>query len=103
MSAVTERRQMVAQLRELGLTQRAIAERLGVPQSTIANDCRYLPAVLSETDAIVTDAQARLDELHRVKRFLWPDRDDPLVLSELVSVLGAIRQAEAAIEEHGDG
>ena len=98
MSAVTERRQMVAQLRQLGQTQRAIAERLGVPQSTIANDCRHLPELLSESDAIVADARARLVELHRVKRFLYPDRDDPFVLSELTSVMSQIRAAESVLK-----
>lgn len=50
-----------------------------------------------ELEAIRLDAQQRLVELRRVAAALWGDRDDPAVLSELTAILGAIRQAEAAL------
>lgn len=50
-------------------------------------------------DAIRADAERRLLELRRVVRTLWPSRDDPQVLSELVVLLGQVRQAETAIRQ----
>jgi hypothetical protein len=46
----------------------------------------------TERDAICADAHARLQELVRVRAVLWPDRDDPAVLSELAVVQSAIRE-----------
>jgi len=53
----------------------------------------------AEQAAIVADAEQRLEELRRVARDLWPNRDDAFVMSELVSVMSAIRQAERAIKQ----
>jgi len=53
----------------------------------------------AEQAAIVADAEQRLEELRRVARDLWPNRDDVFVMSELVSVMSAIRQAERAIKQ----
>jgi hypothetical protein len=50
-----------------------------------------------ETAAILADAKARLKELRAVAETLRPDRDDPQVLSELVTIESAIRAAEAAL------
>jgi DNA-binding SARP family transcriptional activator len=47
-----------------------------------------------ETAAIRTEALRRVEELHAVARVLWPDRDDPGVLSELHVVLSELRHAE---------
>ena len=50
-----------------------------------------------ELAAVRADAEQRLEDLRRVAVVLWPDRDDPLVLSELTTVLSGIRAAEAVI------
>jgi hypothetical protein len=55
-----------------------------------------------EREAIVSDAQQRLQELRETAVRLWPDRDDPVVLSELVSVLSRIKAATAAQVQPGD-
>jgi len=47
----------------------------------------------------VGDAEQRLAELRAVARTLWPDRDDPVVMSELVAVIDQIRCAEDAIKQ----
>ena len=52
---------------------------------------------MSERDALVRDARQRLAELRQVAETLWPDRDDPQVLSELTAIISQIRAAEAAI------
>jgi hypothetical protein len=54
---------------------------------------------MSELDAIRSDAQATLDELRRVARVLWSDRDDPQVLSELLVVMSDIRATEKALKQ----
>lgn len=54
-----------------------------------------------ERDAIVADAGKRLSELRNVQAILWPDRDDPMVLSELCVVQSCIRCAEQALKELG--
>jgi len=46
------------------------------------------------SDATRADAERRLRELRRVRAVLWPDRDDPRVLSELVSVQGQVLAVE---------
>lgn len=51
--------------------------------------------------AALEDARRRLGELRAVARDLWPHRDDPDVLSELTSVVGALRQAEAEVRAGG--
>jgi hypothetical protein len=50
-----------------------------------------------EQEAIRADAEQRLAELRAVARALWPSRDDPEVLSELVNVMNQIRAAECAL------
>ena len=47
--------------------------------------------------AIQTDAQERVNELKAVAKRLFPDRDDPQVLSELLSVMSQLRQAEGEL------
>jgi len=49
-----------------------------------------------EQEAI--DASQRISELKAVARRLWPDRDDPHVLSELHGVLNELRQAEQQLK-----
>ena len=51
-----------------------------------------------EREAACDDARRRLAELRAVARALWPDRDDPDVLSELTAIVGAIRQAERQLK-----
>lgn len=51
-----------------------------------------------EQDAIRVDAEQRIAELRNVARELWRDRDDPAVMSELVGVIGQLRQAEQALQ-----
>lgn len=43
------------------------------------------------------DARRKLCELHRVRAALWPDRDDPMVMCELVTVVSEIAAAEAEL------
>jgi len=50
-----------------------------------------------ERRAIRADALDRLSELHAVRAVLLPDKDDPHVLSELVSIESEICAAEAAL------
>ncbi len=57
---------------------------------------------LSEHDAIRRDAEQRLAELRNVARTLWPDRRDPRVLSDLLTVLSQMRAAEQALHDPGD-
>jgi len=54
-------------------------------------------ACIAEQTAIQTDAEQRVAELRAVAKRLFPDRDDSRVLSELHSVLGQLRQAEAEL------
>lgn len=49
-----------------------------------------------EQEAIHADAECRLRELRLARARLLPNLDDAEVLSEYVSVVGAIEQAEAA-------
>ena len=51
----------------------------------------------AETDAIRADAAARLAELRAVAEVLRPDRDDAVVLSELVTVESQIAACEKAL------
>jgi len=48
--------------------------------------------------ALRADAEQRVTELKAVVRRLWPHRDDSMVLSELLSVLSQLRQAEAELQ-----
>ena len=50
-----------------------------------------------EKAAIITDAQIRLKELKAVAETLRPDRDDPLVLSELTTIESQISACEKAL------
>ncbi len=50
-----------------------------------------------ETDAIVRDASARLAELRAVRAVLEPDKDDPMVMSEITVVESQIAHAEKAL------
>jgi hypothetical protein len=54
---------------------------------------------LRAAHSATTPTAERLAELRAVARALWPDRDDPAVLSELVGIVAAIRQAEQTIGE----
>jgi len=56
-----------------------------------------VPDLVPELRAIVADGRARCGEYRRVLRSLWPDRDDAAVMSEIVWVLGQLRQAEMAV------
>jgi hypothetical protein len=56
----------------------------------------------TERDATRADAETRLTELLRVRTVLWEDRDDPLVLSELISIQSEILAAERALGHVGD-
>jgi hypothetical protein len=53
--------------------------------------------------AAVRVAHTRLVELRNVARVLWPDRDDPRVMSELVVVMREIRAAEQTVCVRGSG
>jgi hypothetical protein len=50
-----------------------------------------------EQHAVRADAELRLAELQAVRAVLWSDREDPAVMSELVTIQGQIRQAERAL------
>lgn len=52
-----------------------------------------------EHTAIQTDAEQRITELRAVARELWPDRDDAHVMSELLSVISRLRQAESELKQ----
>lgn len=56
-----------------------------------------------EHAAIAIDAQRRVDELKAVARRLYPSRDDGMVLSELLSVLAQLRQAETELGQVNHG
>lgn len=66
--AIADRRR-VAELRAEGLSQRAIARRLGISQDTVMRDSKLLRPVRSQAQgeraAIVADARKRLPELGR--------------------------------------
>lgn len=51
-----------------------------------------------ERAAEIADAEKRITDLHQVAKRLWPSRDDALVMSELVAVVGALRQAQRALQ-----
>lgn len=51
----------------------------------------------SEVEAIRTDAEQRLDGLRATARRLWVHADDPVVCSELTSVLSQLRAAEREV------
>lgn len=54
----------------------------------------------AERAALVADAEERVREARQVLAALWPDRaSDDDVLAEVVSMLGALRQAEQALRE----
>jgi hypothetical protein len=53
----------------------------------------------TEASAIQVDAELRVRELRAVAGRLWPDRDDPHVMSEYAVVEGQIRQAEQALAD----
>ena len=58
---------------------------------------------MTESEAIQQDAQRQVTELRNVARALWRDRDDPMVLSELLAVLASLRAARAVVRrEHKD-
>jgi hypothetical protein len=52
----------------------------------------------AEAIALERDLQNRAHELRAAAVRLWPDRDDGIVLSELLSVLGQLRSAERALK-----
>ena len=45
------------------------------------------------------DVERRLAELRNVARVLWRDRDDSMVMSDLVVVLGELRACEQALRK----
>jgi hypothetical protein len=47
--------------------------------------------------AVQAPAELRLQELRAVRAVLWMDRDDPEVMSELVSIQSQIRSCEEAL------
>jgi hypothetical protein len=51
----------------------------------------------AEVQAIRSDARARLNELVAVRELLLPDRDDPLVMSELTVIESGIRAAKEVL------
>jgi hypothetical protein len=51
----------------------------------------------SERIAIIEDAERRLAELETVRALLLPDRDDLMVLSEIVSIDSQIKAAREAL------
>ncbi len=51
----------------------------------------------TEQAAVRSDAAARIAELRRVRKVLLPDRDDPLVQSELFVIESQIKAAEGAL------
>ena len=51
----------------------------------------------TETATIVADAHIRLKELKAVAETLRPDKDDPIVLSELVTIESQIAAAERVL------
>jgi hypothetical protein len=51
----------------------------------------------SEASVVRVDAALRLAELKAVRDVLWSDREDPAVMSELVTVQSQIRSAEQAL------
>jgi hypothetical protein len=53
----------------------------------------------SEQAATRTDAERRLSELYAVRVVLWPDRADPLVLSELLTIMSQIDAAREVVGE----
>jgi hypothetical protein len=56
-----------------------------------------------EQVAIDTDAKRRVSELFAVRTALLPDRDDPMVLSELTAVESELRSAIEAVRPPGVG
>jgi hypothetical protein len=51
----------------------------------------------AEVQAIRRDARDRLNELVAVRELLLPDRDDPLVMSELTAIASQIKAAKEAL------
>jgi hypothetical protein len=51
----------------------------------------------TETSAVRADAKARRAELLAVKALLLPDSDDPVVMSELTSIMSALDACERAL------
>jgi hypothetical protein len=51
----------------------------------------------AEQSAQRADAERRVQECRSVLRRLWPDRDDAMVLSEIVAVVTELRKAEAVL------
>ena len=43
------------------------------------------------------DAERRVAELEAVRRALWDDRDDPMVMSELSIIQSQLRAAQEAL------
>jgi hypothetical protein len=60
----------------------------------MANQRKRIAMSDRDRTALRADAERRVSELRAVARRLWPDRDDSVVNSELVSVLSELRQAE---------
>lgn len=52
---------------------------------------------MTEATAVQHDAHQRTHELRLAIKELWPSRSEPEALSELHSLLGQLRQAEAAL------
>jgi hypothetical protein len=55
------------------------------------------PMTSAEVQAIRRDARDRLNELVAVRDLLAPDRDDPLVMSELTVIESQIKAAKEAL------
>jgi len=49
----------------------------------------------TDSESVTANVEQRLAELHHVRATLWRDRDDPRVLSELVTVASRISAIEA--------
>jgi hypothetical protein len=97
---VDHRRQLIAALRAEGMSQCAVG---GAARSRSEHDRVLLPpppsrtrsAADAEDEAFRLDAERRLVELHRVRRYLRRlDRHDPAVSAELRVAAGWIRQCE---------
>lgn len=110
MTNTADQRQLVAaavELREQGYSQRAIGERLGVAQNTISRFLRLRQRVSplidggSEDRAVIADARRQLVLWSDRRRRLLPDRDDPRVLSELLTVESQLAHALHALDALG--
>jgi phage-related baseplate assembly protein len=83
---------------------RQLADSYGVTVSDVLKAAlnASLP-VVAHAAPLQTDAQERVKNLRATARRLFQDRDDSMVMSELLSVLGQLRAAEAelGVTRHG--